>query len=95
MTATIFFSGVVGPMRLVISPADLEIPAMGINKKITNIDLSNCLSGGIGDFSWTAEGLPNGLRLNVTENGRKCVIEGTPTTKTDPGDVKISVTDNG
>lgn len=95
MEAIISFSGVVGPMRLVINPAGLEIPASGINKRIADIDLSNCLSGGIGDFSWKAEGLPQGLRLNVTENGRKCIIEGTPTVKTDPGQVVISVTDNG
>lgn len=77
-------------------PGDLAIPGLGQNVPMARIVVSDGLSGGTGDFSWEAAGLPAGLILvQDPTNKRVAWIEGTPTQLAGQSVVTISVTDNG
>lgn len=96
MSVTITFDATSGPMYVSRKPDTLAIPALAINTAISEIDLSDCLSGGVGDFSWEADNnLPKGLTIMISDNGKKAKIVGTPTELKGETIVTITVTDNG
>ena len=68
---------------------------MGVNQQITPLVVSGGLSGGSPNYIWSATGLPTGLRLNYSGEGRTCTIEGTPTKETPRGDITLTVRDKG
>lgn len=95
LETVVHFGGVVPKLNLAKQPTNLELPAMGVNQQITPLVVSGGLSGGSPNYIWSATGLPAGLRLNYSGEGRTCTIEGTPTTEMSRGDITITVRDKG
>ena len=91
---TLIFTGVSGDLYYSISPPGLSLPAMAIGQPITDLVISNGLSGGQQPYTWTLTGLPKGLTYDYPGTGEVCTIKGTPTEACDSGTIVILVTDN-
>jgi len=78
------------PPELVITDSnDYDIPDPVVGTEITPIDVSNAVTGGMEPYSFSAEGLPDGITIHA-ETG---VISGAPTTAAEATTAIITITD--
>lgn len=94
---TVKIGKVTGPMQYIAVPNKLALPAYEINKKITDLLVSEGRTGGVGPFKWSVTGLEGtGLTLRTTgTRNQECFITGTPTAKKGRFNITITVEDEG
>lgn len=86
-TVTITFPGVGSFLEYEIVPTNLTINPLVIGRDIGRIDISQGLTGGSPDFTWTLEGdIPPGIRIEKDPNdSSKAYLVGIPNTVMDSG----------
>ena len=86
-TVTITFPGVGSFLEYEIVPTNLTINPLVIGRDIGRIDISQGLTGGSPDFTWTLEGdIPPGIRIEKDPNDScKAYLVGIPNTVMDSG----------
>jgi len=83
--------GAVAPAPLAFADdPKYDIPASAVGTAITDRDVSGGVSGGIKPYTFTATGLPSGIKIDPTTG----VISGTPTEVSAGGIAYITVTDS-
>lgn len=77
-------------------PSTVYIPATGVGKAITPIDLSPYLKGGTGKFEWIWDNPPPGLTLTYDQDtGRTATISGTAGALSEARRIAIRIIDRG
>jgi uncharacterized repeat protein (TIGR02543 family) len=83
----LYYSETIG-LTFAYSPS-YDIPFTTVGTSITHIDVSSGVSNGTQPYTFSAEGLPDGV--TISSSG---IISGTPTIPSMGGNVRITVTDN-
>ena len=85
---TINYGAIARPMDAARDIVPVDIPKMHLGQEIEEIDVTRAVTGGTAPYTFSAEGLPEGI--TISEDG---IISGTPTKKGLGGEAEIKVTD--